>query len=607
MTKKLIAKTQELNPKLPQFSNSFSKCFLIVPETKELIIKKGSVYTVFEINGSSNFDTELIIKVIDDVLHDSYYQSDNISPIQSMEKAVSEIKQKIIQLSSDTLTSDPQKVNFNFISAILWGNVVYITKFGEMNLFIMKGGELSPMEMLSEGNFSSFSKIIKEDEVLIFNTKSFSEAFPTERFLSSSISENDMEPNQSCLLIKITPDSSDREEEVDLGLGNIEFKSKQRERLGKLSLVIRKFTRGVSVVFTNVVKLFKPLMDKTDYFLSKIIPKRKVILFTRKITQSEERLGKKTKGWVLLTLLAIVFSTAVFFTLKSFIFKENKRDETVIEKVEVEKPVEIVREDRSKDGEFKIIRVSPEVFYDLKIADEEADPSELQIVGSKLVVVDRSRGKIYHSDVNTPNFNTESNSYVGIKSLSQSDNLLTFNDGGSYKTYDIEKSELKESYEIESLNLTYTYSGYVYSISNDILTRSLVKEGKLSGTLWGQNPDFKDAVSMAIAYSVYILKEDGVLVEYSGGSRTDFSVSGLEKSFFNPVKVVADLELDNIYVADRGNKSIVVLNKDGELIKQYKNDDDNLWKDIRGISVTLDEEFIFILDSNKVFKLKTEE
>ncbi len=59
MIKKLTAKTQELNPKLPQYSSSFSKCLIIKPETQELLLKKGTVYALFNISGESNFDTEL--------------------------------------------------------------------------------------------------------------------------------------------------------------------------------------------------------------------------------------------------------------------------------------------------------------------------------------------------------------------------------------------------------------------------------------------------------------------------------------------------------------------------------------------------------------------
>jgi hypothetical protein len=611
MSEKLIAKTQELNPRLSQFHNSFSKCISISPETKELLAKKGVVYAVFEISGPSNFDTSFVAKVIDDVLHDSYYQSDNISPTQSMEKAIMEMREKIIQLSNDTLVSNPGEISMNFISAIVWGNVIYMIKFGEIENYIMKGGEIKQPDMISEGSFSSYSELLDEDDVFIFCTKPFSNEFPVEKLLSSSISEGDLKPNQTCLLMRITKDtSSPQEEKIDLGLGNAVSKSQNRERLDKATNIVRDIYSGTLLVLNNLLKFIRPVLEYFNKLLGKVIPKRKAILFTRKITNIAETGNKKTKGWLFLVIIAVLFSISVFFTFRSRIFKEeNPESDPIIENTISgdEQLQNLPQEDRSRDAEFKIQRVSPEVFYDLRIADNEAEPTELKIVGDRIVAVDRTTGKIYHSEISSPNFIQEDNTYTGIKSLGQTEGLLSFNDNAGYKTYNLEDSELIDSYQIEDLNLTYPYSGYIYSISNDILTRSSEENGDLEGVLWGQNPDFKDARSMAIAYTVFVLTRNGELVEYSGGSKTDFSVSGLENQFNNPVKVIADLDFSNIYVADSGNKSIVVLDEDGNLVKQYRNEEAALWQDIRGIAVSEDESAIFVLDSAKIYNINAEE
>ena len=97
MKKKLTAKIQEINPSLQQFATSFAQCVVIEPESKETLLKKGSIYAVYEITGTANFDTALTDRVLRDILHNSYFQSDNISPIQSLEKAIVEAKEKIAQ------------------------------------------------------------------------------------------------------------------------------------------------------------------------------------------------------------------------------------------------------------------------------------------------------------------------------------------------------------------------------------------------------------------------------------------------------------------------------------------------------------------------------
>jgi hypothetical protein len=67
MKKKLTAKVQQLNPNLPQYNGAFSKCVVIEPDTKEVLLKKGAVYAIFEIQSEASFDTELITKVTNDV------------------------------------------------------------------------------------------------------------------------------------------------------------------------------------------------------------------------------------------------------------------------------------------------------------------------------------------------------------------------------------------------------------------------------------------------------------------------------------------------------------------------------------------------------------
>jgi len=609
MIKKLSAKKQELNPKLNQFSNSFSKCIDIEPENQEILLRKGAVNSIFEISGNSNFDTDFVIKVITDILLNSYYSSDNISPVQTMEKTISEIKEKILQLSSDALISSPDEISFNFISSILWGNVLYIVKIGNIESYTMKGGEVVSLEMISEGNFSSFSKIVDEDDIFIFCTKPFAQEYPPEKLLQTSIPEGSLSENQSCLLYKLLLDTkTPQNAEIDTGLGEAVQKNKQREFTNNITSSLNKLLGLVSPIVNKITSIAKPLVEKVSLLISKLIPKRKMVLFTRKIEQTTGGKNKKVRAWILLGLISFVAAFFVFRILKSFVFKDRPEKVGIPkeESHQTELKEEVVVEDRSKDEEYKISRIKPEVFYDIKIADPEAEPTEIQVINDKIVAVDKDRGKIFKSEVALPNFSQESNIYKGIRSLGKEGSLFTFLDDEGYKTYDIATSQVKETYELPSARIVYPYSGYIYSISEDILSRGSVENNQLKQVVWGQNQNFRDAVSISIAYSVYVLTNQGALVNYSGGVETDFTVSGLDKPFLNPIKVIADLDFENIYVADRGNNRVVILNEDGELVKQFKNDDDSLWYDIKGISVSSDEKYLFVLDTSKIYKVTLE-
>ena len=104
---------------------------------------------------------------------------------------------------------------------------------------------------------------------------------------------------------------------------------------------------------------------------------------------------------------------------------------------------------------------------------------------------------------------------------------------------------------------------------------------------------------MAIAYSIYIITKDGNIESYAGGTRDTFTVTGLT----NPSQIIADIDLDNIYVADNGNGRVVVFDTKGNFVKEYKPKKDGAWSDIRSIGVSPNEKILFVLNGSKIFKL----
>ena len=69
------------------------------------------------------------------------------------------------------------------------------------------------------------------------------------------------------------------------------------------------------------------------------------------------------------------------------------------------------------------------------------------------------------------------------------------------------------------------------------------------------------------------------------------------------MQVVADIDYENIYVADSGNNRVVILNKKGTFVKQYKHIKGDYWNDIKGIGITSDEKKLFVLDGSRVFEV----
>src|SRR5260221_13797527 len=99
MNRKLTAKVQQIKPTIPASTKSFADILIIEPDNQTVQLKKGTVYTVFDVTSSVDMNTQVVAKVVHDTIHDSYFQSDNISPIQSLEKAISAVRDRISKMS----------------------------------------------------------------------------------------------------------------------------------------------------------------------------------------------------------------------------------------------------------------------------------------------------------------------------------------------------------------------------------------------------------------------------------------------------------------------------------------------------------------------------
>lgn len=93
------------------------------------------------------------------------------------------------------------------------------------------------------------------------------------------------------------------------------------------------------------------------------------------------------------------------------------------------------------------------------------------------------------------------------------------------------------------------------------------------------------------------------MVKFTTGELDDFDVVGLDKAMSNPKKIVVDVDLEYIYVVDAGNNRILVLNKQGALMKQLKLKNEADWGDLRSIAINYNETKAFVVNGTKVYEV----
>ena len=110
---------------------------------------------------------------------------------------------------------------------------------------------------------------------------------------------------------------------------------------------------------------------------------------------------------------------------------------------------------------------------------------------------------------------------------------------------------------------------YVLDSANGILKYS--PSFSKSNYFTGNTPDLSKAVSMAIDGSVWILGNDGTIVEYTRAKQDTFTVTGLSTPLSSPTQIVTSSDDANIYVLDNGNSRLVEIKKDGTFVAQFYN------------------------------------
>ena len=494
----------------------------------------------------------------------------------------------------------------------------------------MREGGVRPVHANSEGYFSAASGVVKGEDVVIFSTQKFMEKIDPDKLLHSSVSPEELPLDASCLILKFVVDTSFSETEV------VDFAGKEKAKKrfglgfwkrGKKDLAkpepgpaaepkpdaeppsTTEAPAGVQTpaeadVSQETKTDHSPVaFDMPGEIKPPEQPKSKI-----DIRLKPKKMPKIKPGLpVLIAIIAAMLAASIFFSLR--------RDEADIHEgtegmsdvdwgvltnsEEASPDIPRQEEDRSLDEASRISRAEAEVFYDIKLADTQANPTGIAVLQNYVVVSDKNSGKIYYSDRDIPRFTAVEGTFSGVDFLENRDGSAGFTDTQGYKILDLNTGEATVSLSEGDLGVTTSYLGNIYSIKGDTLTKY---EGGVS-SVWARSSDFEGASSMAISIGIYVLKGNE-LMGFTRGVRDNFTVSGLDTPFSSPVEVVTNLNFENIYVADRGNRRAVVLNKNGEFVSQIRGSYVDSWQDIKGIGVSPDERLMFLLDGSRVYEIE---
>lgn len=159
---------------------------------------------------------------------------------------------------------------------------------------------------------------------------------------------------------------------------------------------------------------------------------------------------------------------------------------------------------------------------------------------------------------------------------------------------------IRDAVEMRSIVSIAVYLGNLYLLdpaSGEVWRYLPASEGfdsERSGTLGGQEID--GATDLAVDGDVFVL-DDGTLRRFSQGREQVPMLDGLDQAVQSAEGLVQDVLRGLFYIADRGERRVVVGDRAGLFVRQYRHAD---FTDLRGLAVAPDGQRVYVLSGSGI-------
>ena len=242
-----------------------------------------------------------------------------------------------------------------------------------------------------------------------------------------------------------------------------------------------------------------------------------------------------------------------------------------------------------------------------------AEPANIILAQEKIFAADAAQKTIYSIDLKsklTTAINLADQNISRLDSPDLSDSNISYFNANNIIILDAKTeklSTLEIDYPVKPQKIIdfkqYNNRYYLADALNGQIYRFSKSGSKLTGAVsWlNSQEDLTNATSLDIDGSVYLLKNNGEISEYSKGKKQEFSISPVEPSFSQAAKLVISENQDYIYIFEPTGKRLVVFNKNGNFVNQYTSDKfDNL----RDFQIDEKNKKIYFLNGASVYSIE---
>lgn len=501
-----------------------------------------------------------------------------------------------------TVKKIPEDINYSFVVATVLNEILYLYSIGGGKVDIKRDEDFGTLlESGNEEHMKAVSGNLKNNDLIIIQTKQFAEAVTSDR-LSSFLDHQ--KPSE--IAETIAPIVHGGEEAAAASVIIQYFKSEENEE-------------QISSADERIIEE-KPLEEikKEDYSTTEKKTGRNYFALITSVINYSLNLIKRLKisrskgGLITIAIILItVFVIGIFLAIKR---QNDAKVEAAFNEIYSQAQKKYDEGESLSDLNQNLARESFQEAEKILSAADGKFPKD----SKQEKQINELKGKVNGALSSVSGINSISAKEVGsdassLLSYETKSSGIAFTTDGKSNFYLDNKGVYKDGKEIVK-NDSYwnnpaglnVYSGNIYvldRVKGGVLKFVPAGSGYASNTYFAVDvsPDLTDATSMTIDGSIWILLSDGSILKYTKGKADSFNTSGLDKAFSSPSKIYTDVDFDNIYILDNGNSRIVVLGKDGGYIKQYNA---SVLKNAKDFKVSESDKKAIILSSNKLYEIE---
>ena len=268
----------------------------------------------------------------------------------------------------------------------------------------------------------------------------------------------------------------------------------------------------------------------------------------------------------------------------------------------------------------------PVLLIDLKQNYKDIKTNGLTNIGNDFYIFNTDNNYIYLFDLETKEIELVNQASANVGRVKKfipldNDSLIGFDQNQgivSFNTIDEKLIPLKlnRTNMPEEIQDICVYNRRLYTLEpsfNQIYKHSKTIDGFSQEQAWIQDQaiDISSALSFAIDGSIYIFKKTGQILEIYQGKKVEFELDNIQPSLSvqdpnilqpqGKIKIYTNADLKYLYLLDGPTKRLIVLNKDGKLIKQFTN---NQFEDLKDFIISKKEDKAWLLAGTKIFEIE---